>query len=212
MNKVTIIITCYNQREYIAEAIQSALDQTVPCDIVVVDDGSSDGSGDVIMQFPVTYIRQSNKGVSEARNTAIRCSNTEYIFPLDGDDKIDPSTIEKCLLAEEDIVGTGMQTFGDYESTTLFKEYPNLEDFKVYNSVTCSALFKKSMWQEVGGYDSAVHGYEDWDLWLRLANLGYTFRVIQEPLLFYRKHGISLVNTGTANHSKYLEYMLAKIS
>ena len=96
--RVTVVLPTYNRADSLAHAIQSALDQTVAdrCDIVVIDDGSTDHTSRVVRGFAdrILYIRQSNAGVSAARNTAIRARPNEFIAFLDSDDEWWPATIE----------------------------------------------------------------------------------------------------------------------
>lgn len=209
--KVTIIIPCYNQAHYLPDAINSALKQTVKCDIIVVDDGSPDDVYEATMGYPVAYLKQQNKGLSGARNSGIRLAKTEWILPLDADDMIAPDMVEKCLSIEADIVGVGQQTFGDYESKHLFNPEPTKEAFMQGNQINCCSLFRKSMWEELRGYDEDMRaGYEDWDFWVRATQAGYKVKTIQECLFFYRKHGASMVTESTRRHKELHTYILNK--
>lgn len=211
--KVTIVIPCYNQSQWLSDAIESALAQTVKCDVIVVDDGSTDRTLGVASEYPITYIRQENKGLSGARNTGIRCANTEWILPLDSDDKIDPTMVEKCLKVEADIIGVGQETFGDYVQQHRFNQNPQAYDFLTANQINCCSLFRKSMWEDVGGYDENMkEGYEDWDFWLRAVRKKYKVRTIPEYLFFYRKHGKSMVTDSIAKHDELVKYMMAKFN
>jgi glycosyltransferase involved in cell wall biosynthesis len=211
-NKVTIVIPCYNQAQWLPDAIESALNQTVKCDVIVVNDGSTDNTRDVAMRYPVTMtISKKNGGLSSARNSGIRASTTEWILPLDADDKIAPDMVEKCLAVGADIIGVGQETFGDYVSKHIFKEEPTYSDFKESNQINCCSLYKKTMWQKLGGYDENMReGYEDWDFWLRATQKGYIVKAIPEFLFFYRKHGRSMVDEATEKHSRLVAYMLDK--
>jgi glycosyltransferase involved in cell wall biosynthesis len=101
--RVTVVLPTYNRADSLAHAIQSALDQTAAerCDIVVIDDGSTDQTPQVARRFgdSILYIRQPNAGVSAARNTAIRARPNEFVAFLDSDDEWRPSTIELQLRA-----------------------------------------------------------------------------------------------------------------
>lgn len=84
---VSVIIPVYNGERYVAQAIQSVLAQDYPqLEIIVVDDGSTDGSAAIVQSFPVLYIGGSNRGVAQARNTGITASHGEFIAFLDQDD------------------------------------------------------------------------------------------------------------------------------
>ena len=98
---VSIVIPCHNYCSFVGEAIQSALNQTIPCEVIVIDDKSTDDSVAVARQYGgVTVIENEiNLGVAEARNKAIRQANGEYIICLDADDRMYPDFAEKHLAA-----------------------------------------------------------------------------------------------------------------
>lgn len=210
-NKVTVVIPCWNQGQWVADAIESALNQTVPCDVIVVDDGSTENIFRHTIPYPITFIKQPNKGLSGARNSGIRLANTEWVLPLDSDDKIAPDMVEKCLAVDADIVGVGQETFGDYVNKHIFEPTPTYSDFKHANRINCCSLYRKKMWEDVGGYDENMRdGYEDWDFWLRATQKGYKVKTIPEFLFFYRKHGRSMVDGATEKHKQLVAYMLDK--
>ena len=101
--KVSLIIPCYNQSKYVEEEINSALSQTYKnTEIICINDGSTDESAQVIEncaknnQKIIFINRKENKGVVTARNTAIEAATGEYILPLDADDTIEPTYVEKA--------------------------------------------------------------------------------------------------------------------
>src|SRR5690554_5285445 len=98
--KVTIGIPLYNQQDYVADAIESALSQTTPCEIIVVNDGSTDKSLEVAQRYEkdgVKIINQVNKGLPSARNTVIMNMTGEFLMPLDADDILNDNCVEKLL-------------------------------------------------------------------------------------------------------------------
>lgn len=212
MQEVTIIIPCYNQAHWLPEAIESALAQTIQCDIIVVNDGSPDNTSEVAKQYPVTLIEKENGGLSSARNAGIKEAKTKWILTLDADDKIAPDFIEKCLQVDADIIGTGQQEFGDSNEKHLFNHEPTHQDFIRNNQINCCSLYKHEIWEKIGGYDEEMKlGYEDWDFWLRATKAGYTVKTIPEYLFYYRKHGTSMVTNAIKNHDKIKSYMLKKL-
>lgn len=211
--RVSIIIPAYNQAHWLPEAIQSALDQTVKCEIIVVNDGSPDNTSEVAKMFDVKLIEKENGGLSSARNAGIKEATGEWILTLDADDKIAPDFIEKCLKYKDeyDIIGTGQQEFGYSNEKHLFKTNPTFQDFVQSNQINCCSLYRKKIWEELGGYDEEMKiGYEDFDLWLRATHKGYKVITIPEYLFFYRKHGVSMVNNAIKNHNQIKQYMLSK--
>ena len=97
---VSVILTCYNQEPYLAEALDSVLSQTYPhWECIILNDGSTDQSEEIAKQYVskdprFVFISQSNQGVVAARNNAIKASKGKYILPLDGDDTIEPQYLE----------------------------------------------------------------------------------------------------------------------
>src|SRR5437870_5008653 len=86
---VSIVIPCHNYARYVGEAIESALAQThQPVEVVVVDDGSTDASKDVVSGYAVTLLAQPNRGVCAAANAGIRASRGEFVLRLDADDRL----------------------------------------------------------------------------------------------------------------------------
>lgn len=214
MQKVSIIIPCYNQAQWLPEAIQSALDQTVICEVIVVNDGSPDNTSEVSGMFDVKLIEKENGGLSSARNAGIKEAKGEWILTLDSDDKIAPDFVEKCLKYKDkyDIIGTGQEEFGDSNNKTIFKTNPTLQDFVQNNQINCCSLYRKKIWEELGGYDEEMKlGYEDWDFWMRATHAGYKVVTVPEYLFFYRKHGVSMVTEAIKNHNQLKQYMLSKI-
>ena len=108
---IDVIIPCYNRAETIGHAVQSALNQTVPAQrIIVVDDGSSDESGEIAAAThnKVTVIKQKNRGAAAARNRGIQESQAEWIAFLDSDDEWHPEKLEKQLHAADQFPDAGL--------------------------------------------------------------------------------------------------------
>ena len=95
MQKVSIIIPVYNHAQWLPDAISSALNQTVPCEVIVVNDGSPDNTSEVAKMFDVKLIEKENGGLTSARNAGIKEATGEWILTLDADDKIAPDFVEK---------------------------------------------------------------------------------------------------------------------
>ena len=196
MSKVSIIIPCYNKELYVSEAIESALAQTFKdIEIVVVNDGSSDNSTEVIKKYEdkIHFINlDKNEGVVNARKLAIEKASGEYILPLDADDTIEPTYVEKAVkILEENkeigVVYCKVKFFGDKNGNLTCPEFD--EDYFLYHSgVSSSSMFRKKDFIKCGGYrDYMKNGCEDWDLWLYFYENGFKFYRIPENLLNYRK-------------------------
>jgi len=207
MAEAAIIIPVYNTKpNYIQEAINSALNQTLKdIEIIVVNDGSTNQETlkylkELEKDNRLKIIHQENKGPSSARNTGIKEANSKYILPLDSDDKIDPTYIQKAIkvIKADDEIGMvycEAKLFGTKNKKWELPEY-NKEEFIFNNCIFCSALFKKELWQKVGGYNENMQsGIEDYDMWLSFIESGYKPYKIPEILFFYRQQATATMST-----------------
>lgn len=213
MDSVSIIIPCYRQAQYLPEAIESALAQTKHLkEVVVVNDGSDDNTSEVASKYPVKLIVRENGGLPAARNTGVANATGQYILPLDADDWIDPKYLEKTV-GLGDFVGVGTQEFGLSDLTYHPLPNPTLQDFMEFNRVTCCSLYKRSVWEKVGGYDEDMRlGYEDYDFNLRVAASGMKIVTIPDLLFHYRVKENSMVTEARSYHKELMKYMLDKLS
>jgi glycosyltransferase involved in cell wall biosynthesis len=215
--QTTVVIPCYRQAHWVNDAVTSVMEQTVPCEVIVVDDGSDDDVLDAVCEWighiHFKYVRKENGGLSSARNYGISLAETKYVLTLDADDKILPNFVEKCLEADDDIVSTAQQEFGDSDKLWDWQpEHPRHADFLSDNQINCCSLQLKEIWEEVGGYDETMKvGYEDWFYWMKATKLGYGVTVIKDPLFLYRKHGRSMVNNAFDKHEEIKNWMLENI-
>jgi len=198
--KVSIIIPCYNHENSVKEAIESALNQTYQnIEIVCVNDCSSDNSSEVIKKLAQKYKNilfidlNENKGIVKTRNMAIKASSGEYILPLDADDIIEPTYVEKAVKILENnsdigIVYCKAKFFGNKNEYWNLPEY-NLNTFLYVNCIFNCALFRKSDFLHAGMYKENIrNGQEDWDLWMSIIELGLKPYRINEILFSYRQH------------------------
>lgn len=216
--KISILIPSYNQKEYLAEAIDSALAQTIRSEVIVIDDGSTDGSLQIAKSyepFKVKVIEQVNKGLASARNTGIMNASGDYILPLDADDILKDNCVERILEVIEktnaDVVAPSIHCFGLAEQTTILMADPKLEDFKVVNGqpqnrlAYCAAIKKEAL-LEIGGYSPRMTwGAEDYHLWINLLIRGKKIVTIPEPLMFYRTKTESMWNETKKYQKEFIE-------
>jgi len=196
MPKISVVIPCYNQGIFLTEAIKSVLAQTFfDYEIIVVDDGSTDSETltilDRIDDPLIRVLRTANGGLAMARNRGIAASTGNIILPLDADDLIAPTYLEKGAAVFADDSGVGVvysmaDKFGAVNGLWQLPEYsPSL--ILRENMVFCSAMYYRESWEMVGGYNTNMkHGWEDWDLWLSFCELGIRFVRIPEILFHYR--------------------------
>jgi len=183
MEPVSIVITCYNQGPFIAEAIESALSQTSPAsEILVVDDGSTDDTDQIVGRFSgVRYIRQPNQGlVAVTRNRGIQETAGAYIVFVDGDDRLLPEHVQTSLNAfqrthQAAAVYGLFREFGEQEGVVAHTCVP-VDLYRTalqYPSIAhvITAMFKRNQLAQAGNFctDPAINGCDDFELFLRLA-------------------------------------------
>jgi glycosyltransferase involved in cell wall biosynthesis/GT2 family glycosyltransferase len=206
---VTVVIPCFNYGQYLEDAIDSVLNQTLKdVEIIVVDDGSTESQTlavlDKLNQPRTRIIRQENQKLPIARNNGIKNAKGKYICCLDADDKLKPTYLEKCVARMEaenlDICYSWLQEFGNSHEIRPSLDF-RLETLIQYNGVIVSAVFKRDIWEKIGGYNPQMtQGYEDWDFWIAIAKFGGIGAIIKEPLFLYRKHGHSAFDEALAKH------------
>ena len=192
--KVSIIISTYNHAEFLEQAIESAVSQDYKdLEIIIVNDGSTDETPLLLKSLKERYqnliiINQENKGVIASRNKAINKSTGDYIFCLDADDYIFSSSVISKMMQEIEqviLVYGNYQFFGKYNNLVIPKKY-SVVDLLIEGYISSSCLFLKKAFLEVGGYtDYMAEGYEDWELFIRMSQVG-KFKKINETIFFYR--------------------------
>ena len=198
----SVVIPTYNRAKFIGRAIRSVLDQT--CDdyeIIVVDDGSTDATPRIVRSFgpQVRYIRQRNRGPSEARNAGIRAARGQYIAFLDSDDRFLPNKLaeNKAYFETHPECKFLYSWYYDVRKGRRFlqkvKQYADLDQFryKLYRRAftirTSTVVVHRSCFDHVGLFHPAYRYSQDWDMWLRLAAY-YRGHCIRKPLALYRRH------------------------
>lgn len=196
--KVSVIMPVYNDGDYLWDAVDSVITQTfADWELIIVDDGSTDKHTLKVLEDieekykKIIVVHVCNGGPSRARNTGIKCSNGKYILPLDADDEIYPTYLEKAVeildnnkeigivYCEAELIGvkTGKWNLPQYDLLTMLHS----------NVIFVTALFRKEDWDLVGGYDvSLKSGVEDYDFWLSIIELKRGVFQIPEVLFKYR--------------------------
>lgn len=194
---VSVIVPCFDQEAYLAECLDSVLAQTYTnWECIIINDGSIDNSETIAKSYVkkdgrFKYIYQENQGVVVARNNAIRQSTGKYILPLDGDDKIAPEYLALAVhIMEKDdtirLVYCDVELFG--EKNKKYNLLPmNLRNILFAGCCVCTSLFRKKDFDEIGGFrENMKDGWEDWDFFISILELGDTVEKIEKTLFYYR--------------------------
>lgn len=194
---VSVIVPCYNQAEYLAEALDSVLAQTyINWECIIVNDGSTDNTEEIAKEYckkdaRFNYLYQNNSGVAEARNRGIKASYGEYILPLDGDDFINDEFIASavsCLMGDNSIklVYPKVELFGAENRTWDLPQY-GFDELLFQNMIVCTAMYRRSDYDKTTGYNIDMkEGYEDWDFWVSFLNPQDKVIQLDKCTLYYR--------------------------
>jgi glycosyltransferase involved in cell wall biosynthesis len=207
MPKVSVCIPTYNRKDYLIETLESVFAQSYrDFEIVIVDDGSTDGTGEIIekIAFPVDvrYHWQQNAGDAAARNSLIGLARGEYISFIDSDDMLMPDALERMVLAiesePEDLIVYGAYIGIDENGTVTKKDKRKLYSGKVTEYLfqdifihSCGSLFPRKALDDHGGFDTSLKVCSDYSLWLKLS-LKYKFRSLKSPTFKRRRHSSNL--------------------
>jgi glycosyltransferase involved in cell wall biosynthesis len=198
---VTVVISCFNYGRYLLEAVESALRQSGGAPrVVVVDDGSTEHSTlEVLEGLPreVEVVRQENRGVCAARNAGLSRVETAFALVLDADDRLRPDALEllRPPLERDPTIGFTygrMRFFGDWEGVLQFPPYDPYA-LLYRHTIGLSALARREVFEDTGGFDEAFLHFEDWELWLDALEHGWRGEQVDAVTVEYRKHGGSKV-------------------
>ena len=200
---VSVVIATYNRRKYLRYALESILSQTYTnLEVIVVDDGSTDGSENLVKSYNdkrIKYIYQENGGQNNAKNTGLCSAKGKYLSILDSDDIWHSQKVEKQVKVLEAKPDVGLV----YCGTNIIDEDNNLIDTQpmvfyrgnvvdklmmknfLYNG--SNAMYRAECIYKTGVFDNSVKRMTDWDLYLRIS-LSYNFDYVNEYLLYYRVH------------------------
>ena len=197
MPKVSLVVPCFNQEKFIAEALDSVLRQTHrDWECIVVDDGSTDGSAAIIQRYAtqdhrILSFSKENGGVAAARNFGFRHATGSYFLPLDGDDKLHPEFLRHALACfsrypDTDLVHCKTKLFGAKNKVWHLPEY-SYEKLLWQNMLVNTAMYRREAFFSVNGYSTdMIYGFEDWEFYVRLLRPESQVRFIDKPLFLYR--------------------------
>jgi len=216
-NKVSIIITCFNQDLFISECIQSVISQSYKnWDCIIIDDGSTDNTRSICEKFELSdarirYIYQNNNGVIISRNNGFKLSDGEFLHFLDGDDYLasEKFSFQVQLMKTKKEIGicySNHKHFFHHKNISVqykfnkLPVYPLAELLYEYDSGVSiplhSAMFRRTIWNlnDLPFEESYSGRYEDWVFWVNLALKNIEFYFLNCDFAFYRIHHLNFCN------------------
>jgi len=220
---LTVIISLFNYQQYIKECLESVKKQTLKSfDLLVVDDCSQDNSTTVVKNWMrenhsrfnrCSLLRhKQNMGLAQTRNTAIDQASTPFVFVLDADNALYPRCLERHMAVLSDCDASFSYSYLEVFGAVKGLQNTILWDKKILqfgNMVDAMVMLRKSAWEQAGGYSiMEVMGWEDYDLWFKIARNGGWGILIPEILARYRVHTKSMLRTITNPKSDRLREIL----
>jgi alpha-1,6-rhamnosyltransferase len=201
---VSVIVASHNGERFVAEALESAFRQDFDSfEIIFVDDGSTDSTGEIAQRHPLQYVRQDNMGLSAARNAGVALARGRYIAFLDDDDVLTPLKLRVqsqylddhpevgCVLGRQEWIFEGMEP----------RELPPDPIYGQPGGIQfVSAMIRRESLELVGGFDPTYRYAEDRDLFIRLREHGIEIAVLDEVVLRKRLHGSNMTMHPPQSH------------
>lgn len=202
---VSVVITCYNQARFLADAVESVLGQTLRADeILVVDDGSTDDAHGVAARYrDVRFVRQQNQGLSCARNAGLRATRSRYVVFLDADDRLLSGALEagvSCIASHAEcafvsghyrmIDADGNPLRSESRACVVRDHYRELLQDN-YIGMHAAVLYRREVLEQAGGFDRSLRACEDYELYLRIART-WPVRCHDRVVAEYRWHGANM--------------------
>ncbi len=228
MPLVSVVIPTYNMAAFIGQAISSVLAQSMTdLELVVVDDGSTDETAQVVSGFGdrVSYIHQANNGGNSARNRGVAAAHGRYVAFLDADDTWLPEKLELQLRVFDEypsvgFVGCGYQVQNHdgtrSHETVVRRNYPSRDAFvralqicQILPGSASGVVVRRQTLLEAGPFDQSIRIAEDWDMWLRLAQL-CDVHFVEQVLVTIRRHGGKPAFRNLANFERWHRYVIEK--
>ena len=211
LSDVAVIVPCFNHGEFVGEAVRSALDQSAGRpQVVVVDDGSTEPQTIAAIEAlpaEVEKIRQDNAGRSAARNAGAAATDAKFLLMLDADDRLPADSLGRLhdALAADPKAGFAYGRLRYFGAWSAEIDFPDFDPFKLlYRSIAWMGLVRREAFEQAGGFDTSLAGYEDWDLVLGMVENGWGAAQLDDVVLEYRRHSASMLESDRANyHANY---------
>jgi glycosyltransferase involved in cell wall biosynthesis len=206
--KISVVIPAYNAAGFLPRSIASVVAQTLaPCEVIVVDDGSTDNTAAVAAALGARVITRRNSGPSAAKNSGVQAASGDWVAFLDADDRWSPGKLESQVgdvSAQTILSFTGLRVFDDHgiRSESLAPDAADaVEMLRYTNPITnSSVLVRRDAFLRSGGFREEIRHGEDWELWFRLSRQGQ-FSAVPAALTDYYVYPNSL----SANPERMIE-------
>jgi|GEM_PF-6339001 len=196
---LTVVIPCYKTAATMMETIDSILTQSVPAEIILVNDGSPDETRDIALSYKeqLRYFEQPNGGVASARNLGLKEASGEFVLFLDADDAISPGMVDAFreghrerpsadVLYSNLIVADEEMKFQTVRNTDDIRQKPLTHLLCQNRLMPQSSIIRTDLLRSIAGFDVALNGVDDWDIWVRLAEAGAEFLKLDFALSVWR--------------------------
>ncbi len=209
--KVSVVVKSYNHAPYVHQTIQSVLDQSFQdFEIVVTDDGSTDGTPDIVRNFQDKRIKlevlSRNNGISIAMNSVLARANGEYIAILNSDDYALPGRLKRQVTFLDsrpdvsalfglplavDEYGNKSELYNDFNRPLSFPDFNRatwLNSFFFRCNCLCAptAMIRRSVYESVGNYDPRLTNLQDFDMWIRMLKSGHNISLLPQKFTAFR--------------------------
>jgi glycosyltransferase involved in cell wall biosynthesis len=216
---ISVLLSCYNSARWLDEAINSVLSQTFEdFEFIIVDDGSTDSSPEIIKRYAeqdarIVVIEKCNTGLADSLNVGIQKARGGWIARLDADDICEPERLGKQLASARSnpdlvFIGSGLLVINESGNALKTFRYPASHKSLVRSLHTArkfpphsSAFYRTDVVRSIGGYRTRIRRSQDWDLWLRLAEVGQ-LTAMDEPLVRIRKHSDQISHDESGRRQK----------
>jgi glycosyltransferase involved in cell wall biosynthesis len=200
---VSVVIPCYEQGTFLVEAVASVERCAPPrCELIVVNDGSREPRTleilDGLKRSGYFVHDQENRGLAGARDAGIELARGRYVLPLDADNRLRDHYVQDAIRVLDAEPGVGV-VYGDRHEFGLPRPHQDIPDFDLKsllqrNYIDACAVLRKQVWVDCRGYDAAIYGMEDWDLWIHAAERGWRFHHLPYLAFDYRVRPDSLLS------------------
>ena len=208
---LSIIIPCYNSASTLESTLESVNDQDFQdWEAIIVNDGSTDATEEMALKWVnrdnrFKYFSKQNEGIGKTRNFGILKAKGKYVLPLDSDNLVANDFAKEAIAILENnneigVVHGDAEYFGEKSGLWKVDEF-DLTKLLIGNYIDACAIYRKVLWEKVGGYaeNMPFQGHEDWELWIAFGSIGVQFKYINNITFKYRVTSSSMIHSFSAN-------------